>query len=105
MVVKVGRTKMSYSKKSYIEKCRKVSPEKATTPKAGAVEIVMDAYWLMTPENEILYYCMQEGDMKPTLKQSTKSVMQTKGQAITVTKIKLTKEGRESVSVRRAKEQ
>lgn len=55
---------MSYSKKSYIEKCRKVPLEKATTPMSGFVEIIKDSYWLMTPENEILYYCFQEGDMR-----------------------------------------
>jgi len=54
---------MSYREKPYIEKCRKVSLEKATTPISGFVEIVKDSYWLTTPNGEILYYCMQEGDM------------------------------------------
>ena len=55
---------MSYREKSYIEKCRKVPLLKATEPKSGFVEIIKDAYWIMTPNGEILYYCMQEGDMK-----------------------------------------
>ena len=42
--------------------------------------------------------------MKPNLEQSTKSVAKTKGQAIITTIIKLTKEGRKSVSVKRSKD-